>query len=81
MTRIKTLSAVMILSAAIATPAFAQDTDATQPAPAHHVRVQDRSTYRGAFNQSNAAVNTAPRRDPFGFDGTEQYPRLLYSGN
>jgi hypothetical protein len=41
MTNLKTLSAIAILTAAIATPVFAQ--------PAHHSRTLDR--YRGAYNQ------------------------------
>lgn len=40
MTNVKTLSAVLILSAAIATPAFAHTK--------HHSRLSD---YRGAYNQ------------------------------
>lgn len=42
MTKLKTLSAVAILSAAIATPVFAQ--------PTHHGRVHVRH-FRGAYNQ------------------------------
>ncbi len=81
MTKIKTLSAAIILSAAIATPVFAGDANATKPARIHHVRVHERATYRGAYNQSNEIMVATPRRDVFGYDGTEQYPRLLYSGN
>jgi hypothetical protein len=42
MTKLKTLSAVIILSAAVAAPAFAQ--------PTHH----GRSNYRGAHSLRNA---------------------------
>ena len=48
MTRMKTLSAVIILSAAVATPVFAQ--------PGHH----GRSNYRGAYNQLNGPSYAAP---------------------
>jgi hypothetical protein len=81
MTNIKTLSAAILLSAAIATPVFAGDANATKPARIHHVRVHEHATYRGAFNQANEAMVATPHRDVFGYDGTEQYPRLLYSGN
>lgn len=84
MTNIKTLSAAILLSAAIATPVFAGDANLTKPARIHHVRVHERATYRGAYNQSDAAIVVAtPQKDVFGYDGTgrEQYPRLLYSGN
>jgi hypothetical protein len=79
MTKIKTLSAVIIFSAAIATPVFAGDATPIKPARVHHARAHE--TYRGAYNQSDAVVVATPRRDVFGYDGTEQYPRLLYSGN
>jgi hypothetical protein len=42
MTKLKTLSAVVILSAAVATPVFAQ--------PTHHSRIHVRH-FRGAYNQ------------------------------
>ena len=51
MTKMKTLSAVIILSAAIATPVFAQ--------PTHHGRAYDR--YRGAHNQLNGPADAAPQ--------------------
>jgi len=79
MTKIKTLSAVIIFSAAIATPVFAGDVTPIKPHRTHHARAH--AIYRGAYNQSNVAIDTTPRRDVFGYDGTEQYPRLLYSGN
>jgi hypothetical protein len=49
--KIKTLSAVAILTAAIATPVFAQ--------PTHHSRALDR--FRGAYNQVNGPSYAAPR--------------------
>jgi hypothetical protein len=83
MSNIKTLSAAIILSAAIATPVFAGDANPTKPARIHHVRVHEPATYRGAYNQSNEIMVATPHKDVFGYDGTgrEQYPRLLYSGN
>jgi hypothetical protein len=83
MTKIKTLSAVIILGAAVATPAFAQDAETIAPKATHHVRAHAKN-YRGAYNQVTEPAYAAPRfagRDPFGYDGTEEYPRLLYSGN
>ncbi len=84
MMKLKTLSAVIILGAAVATPVFAQNAETIAPkaAPTHHVRAH--KNYRGAYNQVNEPAYVAPPtagRDPFGYDGTEEYPRLLYSGN
>ena len=53
MTKLKTLSAIAILTAAIATPVFAQ--------PTHHSRTLDR--YRGAYNQVNGPSYATPRTD------------------
>jgi hypothetical protein len=50
---LKTLSAIAILTAAIATPVFAQ--------PIHHSRALDR--YRGAYNQANGPSFATPRTD------------------
>jgi hypothetical protein len=67
MTNMKALSAVVILSAAIATPAFAQGS--------HHGRVRDQ--FLGAYNQVNGSVYAAPdaqeRRniEDFGFSGRD----------
>jgi hypothetical protein len=68
-TKVKTLSAVMILSAAIATPAFAH--------AAKHSRAYDVTNFRGAYNQlvtpsysvpdSQGVVNT----ENFGFSGRD----------
>jgi hypothetical protein len=53
MTKIKTLGAVIFLSGAAATPAFAQD------GPTHHGRAYN----RGAYNQLNAPFATPRTRD------------------
>ena len=53
MNNLKTLSAIAILTAAIATPVFAQ--------PTHHSRTLDR--YRGAYNQVNGPSYATPRTD------------------
>lgn len=63
MTKMKTLSAVLILSAAVATPVFAQDTSVVAPHPA---RAHDRN-YRGTYNQVNGPSYVAPlSRDGLG---------------
>ena len=49
--KIKTLGAIAILTAAVATPVFAQ--------PTHHSRALDR--YRGAYNQVNGPSYATPR--------------------
>ena len=65
MTKLKTLSAAIILSAAVATPVLAQ--------PAHH----GRANYRGAYNQliepSYAVPSTQAERniENFGFSGRD----------
>jgi hypothetical protein len=51
--KIKTLSAIAILAAAVATPVFAQST--------HHSRAYDR--YRRAYNQFNGPSYATPRTD------------------
>ena len=53
MTNLKTLSAIAILTAAVAAPVFAQ--------PNHHSRALDR--YRGAYNQVSGPSYAAPRTD------------------
>jgi hypothetical protein len=50
-TNLKTLSAIAILTTAIATPVFAQ--------PTHHSRALDR--YRGTYNQLNGPSYASPR--------------------
>lgn len=65
--KIKTLGAVVILSAAVATPVFAQ--------PSHHGRVHDLRNFRGVYNQFNGPSYAAPldRSDTngFGFSGRD----------
>ncbi len=69
MTKMKALSALIILSAAVATPAFAQ--------PTHHGRAYDRSNYRGAYNQLNGPSYATPQtefernKENFGFSGRD----------
>jgi hypothetical protein len=67
MTKMKILSAVIILSAAVATPVFAQDAGVLgpgsgygfrpQPGPTYHGRAYDRWNFRRAYNQVNGPVN------------------------
>jgi len=73
MIKFKILSAVVILSTAIAAPVFAQDAGLSGP----H-RVYDQSNFRGAYNQSNDAFHAQPltneeRRnlEDFGFSGRD----------
>ena len=88
MTRMKTLSAVIILSAAVATPVFAQDASVLGPgsgygfkpqrSPTYHGRAYDRWNYRGAYNQLNGPFYAAPRTESdwsienFGFSGRDR---------
>lgn len=75
MTNFKTLTAIAIFSAAIATPVFAQDASVT--APTHHARAVAHQNFRGAYNQvSGAPYDNAPQtqqelmnRENFGFSG------------
>jgi hypothetical protein len=81
MTKMKTLSAVIILSAAVATPVFAQST--------HH----GRSNYRGAYNQLSGPSYAIPQTqedrnmENFGFSGRDpsrvggEDPSLNPAGN
>jgi hypothetical protein len=69
MTKMKALSAAIILSAAIAAPVFAQDANYRGP---------DDQDFRGAYNQSNARSNAQPLTDDerrnledFGFSGRD----------
>jgi hypothetical protein len=75
MIKLKILSAVVILSAAIAAPVLAQDAGVPRP---HHVRVHDQPNFLGAYNQSNGASYAQPltneeRRnlENFGFSGRD----------
>jgi hypothetical protein len=64
MTKTKTLSAALILFAAVATPVFAQD--AGMLGPIHQSRAYDRSNFRGAYNQFTGNSDaTPPTRDEF----------------
>ncbi len=69
MTKLKTLSALIILSAAVATPAFAQST--------HHGRADDLRNFRGAYNQVNGPFYATPltqdgwNMETFGFGGRD----------
>src|ERR1700734_2353912 len=54
--RIKLLSAIVVLSAAVATPVFAQDANVSRP---HHARVHHQENFRGSYNQSSAQSNAA----------------------
>ncbi|MGB9117867.1 hypothetical protein [Bradyrhizobium sp.] len=69
----KTLSAIAILSAAIASPVFAQDAGVLKPI--HHGRAYDQRHFRGAYNQLNGPLYAAPRTldrsdtNGFGFGG------------
>jgi hypothetical protein len=78
MTKIKTLSAIAVISAAIATPVFAQDAIG----PGHGLKLKPamnyRLNYRRAHNQSNAPFYARPltnweRRnlENFGFSGRD----------
>jgi hypothetical protein len=69
MTKLKTLSAVAILSAAVATPVFAQ--------PTHHSRVHVRH-FRGAYNQmigpSYAIPSSQSERNIENFQFNRSFP-------
>jgi hypothetical protein len=86
MTKVKTLSAMIILSAAVATPLFAQDAGVLgpgsrygfepQPGPTYHGRAYDRRNFRGAYNQLNGPFYAAPRMldwtmENFGYGGRD----------
>jgi hypothetical protein len=59
MTKMKTLSAMIILSAAITTPVFAQD--AGLRGPGSRYGLESQSGLRGAYNQVNGPSHAAPR--------------------
>jgi hypothetical protein len=74
MTKFKTLAAIAIFSAAVATPVFAQDASVT--APAHRARAVAHQDFRGAYNQVGAPYDNAPQtreelinQQNFGFSG------------
>src|SRR3984957_12207686 len=65
MTKMKTLSALVILSAAVATPVFAQDAGVRGPGSRYGLESQRGPTYhgrnRGAYNQLNGPFDAIPR--------------------
>jgi hypothetical protein len=78
MAKMKTLSAVIILSAAVATPVFAQDEGVRGPGSRYGLEQQRGS--RGAYNQLNGpsyatarALDDEDKRniDSFGFSGRD----------
>jgi hypothetical protein len=78
MTKMKTLSALIILSAAVATPVFAQDAGVRGPGSRYGSESQ--TGPRGAYNQLNGpsyasqrALDSEDKRDieTFGFSGRD----------
>jgi len=69
MTKISALSAVVILSAAVATPVSAEST--------HHVRAYHHRNFHGAYNHLNAPFYANPQiggrnMEDFGFSGRDR---------
>ena len=84
MTRMKMLSAVVVLSAVIAAPVFAQDAGGAGRASrhgvrrgsiTHHVRIHHRRYVRGIYGQPNDRYDPNPEFqrniDNFGFSGRD----------
>ena len=77
MTKMETLSAVIILSAAIATPVFAQDAGVLRPGSRSGSKPQPvtnhRSNFRTGHNQLNGTPRTqdGPNRESLGFGGSD----------
>lgn len=75
MTRLRTLSTIAFLSAALASPVFAQH--ARVPGPRHHGLAYDQQNFRGAYNQLNEPFYATPRTEEehnienFGFSGRD----------
>ena len=78
MTKMKTLSAAIVLSAAVATPVFAQDAGVRGPGNRYGLEQQRGS--RGAYNQLNGPTYAGARAlddedkrdiDNFGFSGRD----------
>jgi hypothetical protein len=78
MTKMRTLSAAIILSAAVATPVFAQDTGVRGPGSRYGLASQ--TAPRGAYNQLNGPSDATPRAlddehkrdiENFGFSGRD----------
>jgi hypothetical protein len=69
---------VIILSAAVATPVFAQDSGVLGPGSrTYHGRAHDLRNFRGAYNQVNGPFYATPRTqdgwnmETFGFNGRD----------
>jgi hypothetical protein len=78
MSKMKALGAAIILSAAVATPVFAQDAGAIGPEARYGLELQPVTNYREAYNQSGASFHARPltneeRRniEDFGFSGRD----------
>jgi hypothetical protein len=74
MTKMETLSAVIILSAAIATPVFAQDASVLQPGSRSKPQpvANYQSNFRAGFNQLNGASRTQDdSKEKLGFGGID----------
>ena len=78
MTKMKTLSAAIIISAVVAAPVFAQDTGVRGPGSRYGLASQ--TTPRGAYNQLNGPSDATPRAlddedrrniENFGFSGRD----------
>jgi hypothetical protein len=73
MTKLKTLCALIILSAAVATPVLAQDAGAR--GPGSRSGLESRSFPRGAYNQLNGPSYATPRNssniENFGSSGSD----------
>lgn len=68
---IKTLSAIGLVTAAISSPAFAQDEDAAAPQkPAHALR-----HYRSSYNQVQGPAIVTPRAAAGDYFGGESFDR------
>jgi hypothetical protein len=77
MIKMKALGAAIILSAAVATPVFAQDAGAIGSGNRYGLESQPVTNYRGAYNQSapfyaNPLTNEERRNiEDFGFSGRD----------
>jgi len=75
MTNLRTLSTIVILSASLASPVFAQD--AGVRGPARYDRSYDQRNFRGTYNRLNEPFYAAPRTEEgrnienFGFSGRD----------
>jgi hypothetical protein len=76
MTKLKTISAIAAVFAAIASPVLAQD-GGMMRGPTYHGHVYDQRNFRGAYNQLNGPSYAAPRTEEeqnignFGFSGRD----------